>query len=203
MQEEKIRAYCALYELDLVGLWSDPGQSGKNLDRPGIRYVLAELRDGRADGMIISKLDRLSRSIRDWASLIEELFAEKGGARLFSVNDSIDTRSASGRLVLNVLMSVSQWEREIIGERTSDTLQGKIARGERCGRLRFGYDLAADGKTLVPNLTELEAIRILSEARQTGATFRDLCRLADEHGIKTKEGRPWQPATIRRILERA
>src|SRR4029077_8639452 len=100
-------------------------------DRPGIAAVLAELRRrGGAEGVVIAKLDRLTRSLRDWADLIDEFFSDRGTRRLFSVGDSIDTRSAGGRLVLNVLMTVAQWEREVIGERTRDALGAKIRRGE-------------------------------------------------------------------------
>jgi site-specific DNA recombinase len=204
-QDAKIRAYCDLYELKLVRMVSDDGASGKNLDRVGIQSVLAELRrrkDG-VEGVVIAKLDRLTRSLRDWADLIDEFFSEKAGKRLFSVGDSIDTRTAGGRLVLNVLMTVAQWEREIIGERTKDALQAKIAKGERCGRVRFGYDLAGDGKSLVPNPAEQAAIARMKEWKAQGMSYRDMVKLVEDLGIETKEGgRVWMPMTIRRILTR-
>jgi len=203
-QESKIRGYCALYDLDLARILSDPGESGKNLNRPGIRAVLEDLRVKRVDGLVIAKLDRLSRSLRDWSNLIDEFFAEKAGLKLFSVNDSIDTRSASGRLVLNVLMSVAQWEREIIGERTKDALRSKIARGERVGKVRFGHDLAPDGRTLVPNIRQQAAIAAMKEWRLQGKTYREMATLVAGLGIETAEGNLiWQPATVRRILERS
>ena len=103
------------------------------------------IRSGKASGLVIAKLDRLSRSVVDWNTLIDGYFGEKAGKQIFSVADSIDTRTAAGRLVLNVLMSVAQWERETIGERTKDALQHKIRNGERCGKVRFGFRLADDG----------------------------------------------------------
>jgi site-specific DNA recombinase len=202
-QEAKIRAYCDLYELDLIRIITDEGESGKSLDRPGMAELLTELRrrkDG-IDGVVIAKLDRLTRSLRDWADLIDEFFSEKAAKRLFSVGDSIDTRTAGGRLVLNVLMTVAQWEREIIGERTKDALQAKIAKGERCGRVRFGYDLAGDGRSLVPNQAEQEAIARMKEWKAQGHSYRDLVKLVEGLGIETKEGsRLWRPMTIKRIL---
>jgi site-specific DNA recombinase len=203
-QEAKIRAYCALYELDLVKLISDPGFSGKSLDRPGMAEVLADLRrrKGGVDGVVIAKLDRLTRSIGDWDDLIHEFFAGRNSKQLFSVGDSIDTRTAAGQLVLNVLMSVAQWERQVIGERTSDALQAKIRRGERVGRIRFGYDLGPDGKTLLPNELEQEAIRRMQEWKAQGKTYRDLVKLVEALGIDTKDGGVWRPATIRQILLR-
>jgi DNA invertase Pin-like site-specific DNA recombinase len=141
-QEAKVRGYCELYELDLIGFHSDPGASGKTLDLPGLAAALAELRrrKGGPDGIVLAKLDRLTRSLADWAALINEFFRDER-RRLFSVGEQIDTRTATGRMVLNLIMTIAEWEREIIGERTSDALQAKIRRGERCGRLRFGYDL--------------------------------------------------------------
>lgn len=204
-QAAKIRAYCDLYELDLARIVSDPGFSGKDLERPGVAEILAELRkrkDG-VDGLVVSKLDRLTRSLRDWQHLIEEHFEEKRGRRLFSVEESIDTRRASGRLVLNVIMTVAQWEREVIAERTRDALAAKIAKGERVGKVRFGQDLADDGKTLTPNFREQEAIRLMREWRAQGKTYRDLCALLEGMGIETKEGgKLWLPMTVKRILER-
>lgn len=206
-QAGKIRAYCELYELELLRIEPDAGFSGKSLERPGVSAVLAELRrrrDGESvDGLVVAKLDRLTRSLRDWQWLIEEHFEERRGKRLFSVDESIDTRRASGRLVLNVIMTVAQWEREVIGERTRDALAAKIARGERVGKVRFGQDLAADGKGLIPNEREQAAIRLMEGWKAEGKSLRAMCRLLEEMGIETKEGGAiWLPMTVRRILAR-
>jgi site-specific DNA recombinase len=210
-QEAKIRQYCELYELELVRIISDPGMSGKDLDRPGVAQVLEELRrrKGGADGLVLAKLDRLTRSLGDWVGLITEFFRDEK-RRLFSVGEQIDTRTATGRMILNLIMTIAEWEREIIGERTKDALQAKIARGERCGKLRFGYDLAPElhpetGKPfrLVPNPREQETIAVMKAWKAEGKTYRDLVKLVEGLGIETKEGnRVWLPATIRRILTR-
>lgn len=203
-QREKLIAYAKLYELDLIALVEDAGQSGKTLNRPGLQEALGMLRRGRADGMLIAKLDRLSRSVVDWNSLIDGYFGEKAGKQLFSVADSIDTRTAAGRLVLNVLMSVAQWERETIGERTRDALQHKIRNGERCGKVRFGYRLSGDGRTLEPVAEEQKAIRIIRELKAAGQTLRDIAAELTGRGILTKEGKPrWTHTAVARILGRA
>jgi site-specific DNA recombinase len=209
-QEAKIVEYCRLYDLDLVRIESDPGVSAKTLDRPGLTSALDDLRrgksrsrpGGRIEGLVIYKLDRLTRSIGDWDKLIHEFFNDKVNKLLFSVSDHIDTGTASGRMFLNLIMTIAQWEREVIAERTGDALQGKIRRGERCGRLRFGYDLADDGRTLLPNGAEQEAIGRMKEWRAQGKTYRDLVALLEEYGIDTKDGGIWRPATVRRILIR-
>lgn len=204
-QQAKIRGYCDLYELDLVAVLSDPGFSGKSLDRPAMREALDLLRRRKdpVDGLVLAKLDRLTRSVADWSSLINEFFRDEK-KRLFSVGESIDTRTAAGRMMIGMIMLIAEWEREVIGERTRDALAAKIARGERCGKVRFGHDLAGDGKTLIPNEREQAAIRRMEEWRAQGRTYRDLCRLLEEMGVETKEGgRLWRPMTVRRILARS
>src|SRR6202035_829475 len=92
------------------------------------------------------KLDRLTRSVADLAELLKRF--ERRGVSLVSVADSLDTRSAAGRLVLNIIVSVSQWEREAIGERARDAMHHKRANGERVGTVPFGYRVGADGVRL-------------------------------------------------------
>jgi DNA invertase Pin-like site-specific DNA recombinase len=202
-QKAKLEGYAALYDLELVGIIEDAGQSAKSLNRPGLQDALNRLRKGEAQGLLIAKLDRLTRSVGDWQDLIDNYFGEKAGKQLLSVQDCIDTRTAAGRLVLNVLLSVAQWEREAIGERTRDALQHKISKGERCGKVRFGYDLAADGKTLVPNPTEQEAIRLMRELRAAGKSYPAIAAELTARGFTTKEHAKWQPMTIRNILKRS
>src|SRR5579872_239746 len=145
-QRAKVAAYAELYDLDLVDVIVDAGASAKTLDRPGLTRALAMLKKGAADALLVVKLDRLTRSVRDLGELVERHFAP-GKAALLSVGEQIDTRSAAGRLVLNVLASVSQWEREAIGERTSTAMQHKIASREYTGGAApYGFRLAADGE---------------------------------------------------------
>lgn len=203
-QRDKLEAYAKLYDLELVAVLEDAGQSAKTLNRPGLQAALAMLRRGEADGLIIAKLDRLTRSVADWQYLIDEFFGERAGKQLLSVADSIDTRTAAGRLVLNVLLSVAQWEREAIAERTRDALQHKIRRGERCGEVRFGFDLGADGITLVPNADEQEAIAIIRELREAGQTLRQIATKLTALGIRTKKGhRKWTHTAVGKIVKRA
>jgi DNA invertase Pin-like site-specific DNA recombinase len=152
---------------------------------------------------VVVKLDRLTRSVADWQTLIDDYFGERAGKQLFSVNDAIDTRTAAGRLVLNVLLSVAQWERETTGERTREALRHKIASGERCGKIRFGFDLADDGKTLVPNAAEQRAIALMTQLRSAGHTLRSVAAELSQRGIPTKEGGTWTHTAVSRILQRA
>src|SRR2546423_5369980 len=99
--------------------------------------LLAMVDGGTVKAVIVAKLDRLTRSVKDLCELLE-LF-ERRGVALISVAESLDTSSAAGRLVINIMAAVSQWEREAIGERTRDALQHKRGHGERVGNIAYGY----------------------------------------------------------------
>jgi len=202
-QREKTAAYAALYDLTIIETIIDAGESAKSLDRPGLQRALALLKSGQADGLLIVKLDRLTRSVADWQTLIDDYFGDKAGKQLLSVNDSIDTRTAAGRLVLNVLLSVAQWERETTGERTKEALRHKIRNNERVGKVRFGYDLSADGVTLIPNTTEQNTITLMQSLRAMGKTLRQIARELTARTIPTKEGKPqWTHTAVSYILSR-
>src|SRR5262249_18269207 len=151
-QAAKIRAMAVVQGVELVDVLIDAGESAKSLQRPGMARLLALVEARAIDTVIIAKLDRLTRSVADLAELLKRF--ERRGVSLVSVADALDTRSAAGRLVLNIMVSVSQWEREAIGERTKDALRHKRATGQRVGTLPYGARLAADGVQLVADADE-------------------------------------------------
>ena len=132
-QTEKIQAMAVVQGLELDEVIIDAGESAKSLSRPGMERLLQLVDSGAAETVIVAKLDRLTRSVKDLAELLEHF--NRRGASLVSVAESLDTGSASGRLVLNIMTAVSQWEREAIGERTRDALSHKKAKGERVGTI--------------------------------------------------------------------
>ena len=198
-QESKVRGLASLHELQLIDVVADAGESAKTLKRPGLQRALAMLKSGQADGLIIAKLDRLSRSVADWDHLIKTYFGEKPGKTLLSVADSVDTRTAAGRLVLNVIMSVSQWERETIGERTRDALAFKKRKGERVGQIPFGK-MTRDGVNLLDDENEQATIRFIVEQRTRGVPFVKIAAVLNEEGHRTKANGRWHETTVRRIL---
>ena len=199
-QAEKVRAYCSLYDLELIELIEDPGASAKSLDRPGLQRALDMLEESNADGIVVAKLDRLTRSVADMAALIRRYFGERAGKSLFSVADSIDTRSAAGRMVLNILVSVSQWEREAIGERTRDALRHKRAQGQVYGHAPLGY--RAEGEQLVADDAELAAVTEVTRMHKAGVSLRAICKAMTARGFHTKKGGAWRPSTVQAILRR-
>ena len=139
-QEAKVRAMATVQGVTLTEVIIDGGESAKSLKRPGLRRLLAMVETGKVQAVIVAKLDRMTRSVKDLCGLLE-LF-EKRKVALVSVAESLDTGSAAGRLVITIMGAVSQWEREAIGERTRDALQHKRSNGGAGGehrvRLPFG-----------------------------------------------------------------
>lgn len=200
-QADKIRAYCSLYDLELVGIIEDAGASAKTLDREGLQRALGALDAGTVGGLVIAKLDRLTRSVGDMASLIADYFGERAGCSLFSVADSIDTRTAAGRMVLNILVSVAQWEREAIAERTRDALRHKAKVREVYGPTPLGY-AAVDGR-LVEVPEEARAVEEVRRLAAAGRSQREICAAMESAGFATKRGGRWRPSTVQAILRRA
>lgn len=198
-QEAKLRAYAQLYALDLLEVIVDAGLSAKSLDRPGLGRALAMLRSGEAEALLVVKLDRLTRSVRDLGELVEDYFADPNGPALLSVAEQIDTRSAAGRLVLNVLGAVSQWEREAIGERTSAAMRHMAAQGAYTGGAApFGYRVEAG--SLVEHAAEQAAIRAARQARAAGLSLRAIADQLEAHGYRTRTGRTFAPVQIARMV---
>jgi DNA invertase Pin-like site-specific DNA recombinase len=160
--------------------------SAKSLSgRPGALAALSAVRDHRVSGLLVAKMDRLSRSVVDGAGLMEA--ARREGWALHFADLDIDTSSPAGEMAANVIISGSQYERRLISQRTRDALAAKRARGERLGA--------------APNLPSEVTRRILVE-RKEGRTFQAIADGLMVDGIRTSRGNArWYPATVRAVVE--
>ena len=122
---------------------------------------------------------------------------------MVSVAESLDTASAAGRLLLNIMTAVSQWEREAIGERTRDALHHKRRNGERVGTVPFGWRLAPDGVHLEENPAEQQALSTMRELRGRGSTLRAIAAELNHQGIWTPRGKPWRVQYVQVVLRAA
>ena len=183
-QEAKLRAYCDLYGHELLEVVVDAGESAKTLNRPGLQRALAALRVGEAEGLLVLKLDRLTRSVRDLGELLENYFQRSA---LLSLQEQCDTSTAAGRLVLNLLTSVAQWERESTGERTRTALQHKKSQGVKLG---------------APSLTDAATIARAAELKGQGLTLRQVAEQLTAEGFQTLRGGRWEAMTVKRLLDR-
>jgi site-specific DNA recombinase len=197
-QAEKIRAMALVQGAELSEIIVEGGESAKSLNRPGMAKLLAMVDAGKVKAVIVAKLDRLTRSVKDLCELLERF--ERRGVALVSVAESLDTGSAAGRLVLNIMAAVSQWEREAIGERTRDALRHKRSQGQRVGNIAFGSRLADDGQHLEPDPAEQAALAEIRRLRHEGATLRGSAAALNHKALRTRRGTPWRRQSVARVL---
>ena len=163
----------------------EPARSGKNLERPKLQEALAQLAAGRAEVLVVSRLDRLSRSMLDFTSLVRR--SQDEGWALVVLNPALDLSTSEGRLVANILVSLAEFERELIAARIREGLAEAKRRGKKLGRTqRVPDDIAR---------------RIVRE-KELGASLHEIARGLNRDGVPTaRGGSEWYAATIRGVLK--
>jgi site-specific DNA recombinase len=164
-------------------------------------------RRGRANTLIVAKLDRLSRSLRDVCTLVEDMFSDER-YHLLSLCGMVNTHSAAGRMVLMNLANYNQFEREMISERTRDALQHLKAQGVRLGPAPYGYELSHEvdergRRLLVPLASEQEVLRKIESLRVEGLSLRNIARRLNEANIPARRDGIWRAPQISVVLQRS
>src|SRR5213075_1112896 len=163
--------------------YDDGGFSGGNLERPALQQLIADIRAGRIDIVVVYKVDRLTRSLADFARLVELFDAE--AVSFVSVTQQFNTTSSMGRLTLNVLLSFAQFEREVTGERIRDKLAASKRRGIWVGGIvPFGYEVRE--RKLVVREDEAQTIRLIFERYLALGSLPALQRDLRERGAVTR-----------------
>ena len=190
--------------------YSDGGYSGGTIERPGLQRLLADIQRGRIDCVVVYKVDRLSRSLMDFAQLMN-LF-ERHEVSFVSVTQQFNTTTSMGRLTLNVLLSFAQFEREIIGERIRDKKLATARQGKYVGGQPFlGYDIDRERKRLVVNPDEAQLVRRIFERFIEARSSLVVARELNAKGHRTKEyralkngrtagGKRWNKVYVYRVL---
>jgi DNA invertase Pin-like site-specific DNA recombinase len=166
----------------------DKGISGRSLQRPGIKQALALLANGRAAAIIVARLDRLSRSVHDFSGLINR--SHKEGWALVILDPNLDTSTPSGKAMAHMFATFSEYERELIGQRTKEALAVKRAQGVRLGR---------------PPTIPAATVRKIQRLRSQGLTLQaiaDRLNVAGTPTPPTHNGSRWYANTVRRVLAR-
>lgn len=197
-QSAKIVAMATVQGAELMDVVVDGGESAGTMNRPGLQRILELVRNRKVQAVIVAKLDRLTRSVKDLCSLLE-LF-EKRGVALVSVAESLDTSTAAGRLVITIMSAVSQWEREAIGERTRDALQHKRSKGERIGNVHYGYRLSADGKHVEPEPKEQAVLAEIRALRARHRSLREIAAALNDRGQRTRRGTLWRHEFVKNLI---
>jgi len=169
---------------DLVAELADEGLSAKNLNRPALLEALTRMDAGEADALVVAKLDRLSRSVLDFARITER--AKRRGWAVVALDVDVDMTTPTGELVANITSSVAQWERRIIGVRTSEAMQVMKARGVRLGR---------------PVELDDRVRRRIGAERHQGRALRAIARDLNTEQVPTARGGTWHASTVRAVLD--
>jgi DNA invertase Pin-like site-specific DNA recombinase len=191
-QVAKIEAYAKLHDLAITHTFIDSGVSGKTMDRPAMNDLLAVV--GKGDKIIVLKLDRLTRRVRDLDSLVSS------GVELVSVMEQLDTSTAAGRMMINLLGVFAQWERETIVERTTAALTYRRQAGRvYTGTTPYGWERQGDKLVLVPH--QQSVIREIRRKRECGQSLASIAKDLQASGVPSKSGKPWKAHMIQNILE--
>ncbi len=195
-QEERLRAYCQARGWEIAGTYRDDGHSGRNVRRPAYQQMMEE-RD-RWDTILVLKMDRIHRNSRHFMEMMEDLGA--AGKDFVSATESLDTTTAMGRFVMDIIQRIAQLESEQIGERVYIGMSQKAKTGP--GVLGFpaplGYDVV-DGSLRV-NDREAKTVRLIFERAQTGKTMEEIATELNGRQVRTKRGAVWTAVKVHRIL---
>jgi len=198
-QRAKIEYWCKANGYELVNVYVDAGISGKSMDkRPGLLDALKSLKKGMA--LVSYSLSRLARSTKDALSIGEAVAKKK--ADMVSLTEQIDTTTAAGKMMFQMLSVLAEFERNLVAERTTNALQHKKRTGQKyTNQTPYGFE-AIEGR-LVQVQQEAEIVAEIQASRTGGNTLQFIADDLNGRGIPTKTGKSWAPATIHLLLKRS
>jgi site-specific DNA recombinase len=196
-QEERIKAFCVATGRLLDEVISDDGASGKDLNRAGIKRILADLKFGRISTLVVLKLDRLTRSLSDLLDIVK--LCSRRDVALISVTETIDSASIAGRMMLQLLGVFAEFERATIADRVSNAKRFRRQSGKVYSTfVPFGY--RREGDKLAPDPERYGVLRMIRTMRNTGSTLQAICDELKRLNIPPPRGKEWRPSSVRAIL---
>lgn len=194
-QRAQLEAYASAFRYEIVAVEVDAGVSASSLNRPALQAALARLESGSAEGLLVVKLDRLTRRLRDMVELVDTYFKDR--FRLLSVAEHIDTGTAAGRMMLNMLTAVAEWEREAAAERTAMVMANMKAQGKFTGGWPpFGWKQDEDGSLIRDDVEQ----KIIADAKELKAFGHSLREVAKRLPVNPNTGKPYAASQISRML---
>jgi DNA invertase Pin-like site-specific DNA recombinase len=199
VQRERIAAWCSLYDARLQQVFEELDESGGRADRPLLIKAIERVEAGLTDGIIVAKLDRFSRSFKDALEHIERI--DRAGGRLISVQDQFDLGTDHGRLVLRLMLSFADFERDRIRTTWDDANRKAVERGVHgASHTPVGYRKRRDGR-LRRNPRTAPAITEAFRMRAAGANLGEISRYLRDQKVLSGQGFAWRPGSVRRVLE--
>jgi site-specific DNA recombinase len=194
-QHAKISAWAVANDYEIAAIHEDAGITGTSLDkRPGLRSAIAQTGKGMA--LVSYSISRIARSTRDMLQIADQIQAK--GADLVSLTEKIDTTTAAGKMVFRMLAVLSEFERDVIAERTTGALAHKKAKREVYSPVPLGF-VAQDGR-LLPSAAETEIIANILSLRSEGQSLRQIAAHLNGRGILGKNGGRFYASTIKAVL---
>lgn len=199
-QREKLTKYAEANEWDIVDYYVDDGISGKNLvDRPEVTRMLEDVKSGKINNVLIYKLDRLTRSMKDLIYLIE--FFESNNCTFNSQTEKIDTSNAVGRMFVKIIGIFAEFERENLAERVSFGYEQKTREGNYTNTNGvYGYDYIVGEGKLEINSEEAELVKKIFELYISGESYFKIAKKFNITNVPTKRGGHWASGTIKSII---
>lgn len=203
VQEARCRAYSQAYRWKVIDtdIFREPEVSGKDIEHRPVLQNAIERASAKKAVLVVSSLDRLSRSVVDSIHIVDEL--RRAGAGLACVSQHVDTSDPSGWLMFTLQAAFAEYERLLISQRTSQGMKHRQANGQKMSKAPpYGYMVdPRDKKRIVVDDNEQRIIGVVCDFRRRGMSLRAICRSLEATGDRAR-GKRWHHGTIRRILER-
>jgi len=197
-QIKQIRDYCNRFELELVDIFVDEGISGLKSDRDGLNQLLDIVNKGKIDGVVVYSLSRFGRKLTNVIQWIELLM--KKNIEFISIKENFNVNEIYGKLMLQILGSLNEFEVNVLGERIKDVKQFKKSKKEvYCGNILYG--MYKRGDKLIKNPYELKTLKLIKKLRHTDKlSFQKISDYLNSNNIPSKQKCQWYPSSVRSVL---
>ncbi|MCG2322700.1 recombinase family protein [Staphylococcus epidermidis] len=198
-QITQIEQFCQFNGYDLVDIYADRGISGKSMNRPALQRMLQDAKNGKLDCVIVYKINRLARNTSDLLTIVEELHRQN--VEFFSLSERMEVKNSTGKLLLNILASFSEFERNTILENIYTGQHQRALEGYYQGNLPLGYNNIPDNKKdLMINQHEANIVKYIFESYAKGHGYRKIANALNHKGYVTKKGNPFSISAVTYIL---
>ena len=195
-QMEKLRAYCSARGWEIAGSYVDNGYSGRDTNRPAYRKMMEDI--DKWDALLVMKMDRIHRNSKNFMMMMENL--NEKNKEFVSMTESLDTSTAMGRFVMDIIQRIAQLESEQIGERVYVGMRQKAKDGKGMLGSPAPYGYEYNDGNFVEVDDEIDTVKRIYEMYLNGSSLGDIASWLEKEGVKTKKGGRWDKKTVARIL---
>lgn len=196
-QRERLKAFCVAQNWDDYKFYIDEGISGRNTKRPQLQKLLDDVKQGSINVLLVYRLDRLTRSVRDLHGILDYL--DKYNCVFRSATEIYDTSNAMGRMFITIIAAIAEWESANLGERVKMGMIEKARQGERAGQAPYGWYKDEHGKLHI-NTEQIQAVKLMITKIKEGYSFLKLSKYMNATNYKPKRGYKWHANSIQELL---